>query len=105
VDWMPTLCHLAGCIPEENLDWDGLNIWPLIEDQRLKTEQRTLYWKTPNAWALRHGDWKLIVAKGEEAELYNLAVDPYEKQDLAQQHPKRIADLRTLLEEHRKHDR
>jgi len=105
VDWMPTLCHLAGYVPDKNLNWDGLNIWPLIEGQPLKAEPRTLYWKTPNSSALRHGDWKLIVAKGhEEAELYNLAVDPYEKQNLDQQYPKRVANLKALLEEQRKRD-
>jgi len=106
VDWMPTLCEFVGYTPEKDLNWDGQNIWPLIEGQSSQAEPRTLYWKTPNTFALRHGDWKLIVANGDEkAELYNLAVDPYETRDLAQQEKKRVADLKVLLEQHRKNDR
>lgn len=106
VDWMPTLCQLAGYSSEEDLNWDGLNIWPLIEGKVTQPEPRTMYWKTPHSSALRHGDWKLIIAeKDEKAELYNLAADPYEKQDLALQYPKRVADLKALLDEQRKYDK
>ena len=28
VDWMPTLCSVAGCeLTKPNLKWDGRNIW------------------------------------------------------------------------------
>ena len=87
------------------MNWDGRDIWPLIEGRVLKPEPRTLYWKTPNPLAPRYGDWKLIVAKGdEEVELYNFAAAPYEKQNLVSQHPKRVADLKALLEQQRKRD-
>jgi arylsulfatase A-like enzyme len=64
---------------------------------------------TPSTGAIRVGDWKLIlngkVNAGEDdgatdvpseqsAELFNLARDPYEKQNLAAQQPDKVKDLR-----------
>jgi arylsulfatase A-like enzyme len=104
IDWMPTLCRLAGYQPEQNLNWDGRDIWQFIDRTKRVEEPRTLYWKTPNASALRHGDWKLI-AHEEKEELYHLAADPNEKEDLAPRYPERIAQLQALLSEQRKMDR
>jgi len=98
VDWMPTLCKLVGYVPKTDLGWDGKDVWPLICGQTASGEPRLLYWKTPGAAAIRQGNWKLIVdKKGKEAELYDLAADPYEERDLAQLHPQRVEDLRRLL--------
>ena len=106
VDWMPTLCKLTGYAPDKDLNWDGCDIWPLLSGVGGPLGPRTLYWKIPGASAVRHGAWKLIVAgNGEKAELYNLADDPYEKQDLAQQHPQRVNDLKLLLARITEHDR
>ncbi len=48
-------------------------------------------------YALRQGDWKLLVmpppyASGR-AELYNVAEDPGETRDLAAEHPQRLAAM------------
>lgn len=98
VDWMPTLCTLVGYSAEKDLKWDGKDIWPAICGQAADAEPRPLYWKSPNASAIRHGNWKLIVGRQKkDAELYDLAADPYEKTDLASQHPDRVSDLRRHL--------
>ena len=100
VDWMPTLCHLAGFAPKHNLPWDGQNIWPIITGKTTHRSERTLYWKTPNASAVRQGDWKLIISrKNGHSELFNLMNDPYEKHDLAGQESKRVSELQTLLKQ------
>ena len=64
---------------------------------------RCFYW---NYWnirlALRDGDWKLVYPKeNSAAELYNLAVDPNEKDDLAKTEPEKLSRLINLLEEER----
>lgn len=100
VDWMPTFCGMVGYKSKQDLKWDGADIWPLIMRQVPQTELRTLYWKTPSVSALRHNGWKLIVyKKGKKTELYNLVTDPYEKQNLTQKSPKRVADLKALLDQ------
>ena len=62
VDWMPTLCHLAGFELGQSLQWDGQNIWPVITGETTNPAERVLYWKTPSAAAVRKGEWKLIVS-------------------------------------------
>jgi arylsulfatase A-like enzyme len=99
-DWMPTLCALAGWAPQSDLRWDGRNVWPWLAGQAAP-EPRTLYWAGTGfrTAAVRDGDWKLIVTRqSDKAELFNLAVDPFEKQDLATQQPERVQTLRTVLE-------
>ena len=49
------------------------------------------------------GTWKLIVphapnVKGGEVELYNLAADPHEKDNLAKASPDKVAALRAKLD-------
>jgi len=106
VDWMPTLCRLAGYSPERDLNWDGRDIWPLVCEGVANAEPRPLYWKTPNSSAVRLGDWKIIVKRGRgDVELYNLASDPYETEDLAQQHPETVKKLERLLAKFSQDDR
>lgn len=99
VDWLPTLAELTGYLPQENPNWDGISVWPVICSDKDSIGTRTLYWKTPNAQALRQGDWKLVVYyKTDKVELYNLADDPYEQTDRAELHPERVRHLRSVLE-------
>jgi len=52
-----------------------------------------LFWEHIGNQAIRSNDWKLVREEGQEWELYNLAVDRSEQDDLADQHPERCADL------------
>ncbi|UCD00001.1 MAG: arylsulfatase [Phycisphaerales bacterium] len=98
VDWMPTLCGLAGYVPQRDLKWDGRDVWPSISRGTARAEPLLFYWKTPNASAVRHGDWKLIVPKKSKVpELYNVTSDPYEEHDMAKQQPDRVKDLKQRL--------
>ena len=51
--------------------------------------------QTPERWdfPLDPRDWKLVAAKGDPWELYDLANDAGETTNLAAQHPKRLRDL------------
>ena len=106
VDWMPTLGGLAGYEQEEDLAWDGRDIWPLLTRKVARPEPRDLYWKfVRGRLAVRRGDWKLIVRKGKTDELFDLAADPCEKRNLAKQHPDRVAALKALLAEKQRLDK
>ena len=68
--------------------------------------QRTLHWHYPHyhgsTWkpgsAIRDGDWKLIEFHHyKNFELYNLANDPGERNNLAKRSPEKAADLRAKL--------
>ena len=100
VDWFPTLAALVGYKPEHDLKWDGINQWSALIDTSVASEPRTIYIAMQNGGrALRHGDWKLIAPARGEPQLYNLAVDPHEKNDLAQTEKQRLASLQELLGE------
>ena len=54
--------------------------------------------------ALIRGDWKLITHDQGKPALFNLATDPYEKQNLAAQEPQRVTELKSLLADQRAKD-
>jgi arylsulfatase A-like enzyme len=99
VDWFPTLAGLVAYAPPEDLHWDGVNQWPALVGaaDKAPAEPRTIYIAANNGRMLRQGDWKLIAMTNRPPQLFNLAVDPYEKDDLAAAEPGRVAQLQKLL--------
>ena len=66
-----------------------------------------LYWEfhETNMMALRMGDWKLVVHKGN-CSLYDLSTDLHEDHDLAAQHPEIVGQMKEiLLREHTPSDK
>jgi arylsulfatase A-like enzyme len=105
VDWFPTLAGLAGYQPAESLALDGEDAWPLIAGTRTAAEPRTIYWPYNKGRAIRHGDWKLIDFGGGRTELFNLADDPGEANNLTEREPERLAELTKRLATMRESDR
>ncbi len=111
-DVMPTFCELAGDkgFPKKYLNrkikgdcFDGISFAPtLLGDDARQQKHEFLYWEfhETDQIAVRMGDWKLVVKKGEKY-LYNLAEDIHEDTDVAAQHPdilQRMVDV--VLREH-----
>ncbi|HEX5443973.1 MAG TPA: arylsulfatase [Pirellulales bacterium] len=92
-DVMPTLCEIAGAPTPK--DTDGISIAPTLLGRPGQTQHEYLYWEyhsAGGAQAVRFGDWKAVRNKikrqpDSPLELYNLADDPGEKADVAEQHP------------------
>ncbi len=58
-----------------------------------------MFWRSGDYRAVRAADWKLqVTRRPEKARLYNLAVDPTERRDLAASDPQRVAALRAMIE-------
>jgi arylsulfatase A-like enzyme len=100
IDWMPTFCGLAGYKPDQDLHWDGRDVWPVLTGAAA-ARPRELYWIGAGGRdvAVRQGNWKLIVHRKPKAsvELFNLAADPNEQKDLAAEQPERMTALKRLF--------
>ena len=106
VDWMPTLARLCGSQPAADLMWDGQDIWPLLTREVEDAPPRTLYWKFVRGQrALLHGNWKLIDHGGDRIELFDLANDPHEQQDLTDEQPQIVQQLQQKMERLAERDR
>lgn len=97
-DLLPSLAGIAGAKPPAGID--GIDVWRWVR-QPAAPVPRTLVWQTPKASALRSGDWKLVhtganLDDGVD-ELYDLAADPFEANDLSRAAPERVAKLRQEL--------
>lgn len=104
-DWLPTLCNLAGVQDLSDHKLDGQNVWPVVVGKQ-NSVNRASYWKTARDYAVRKGDWKIIVsADSGKIELYNLANDFRETNDLSNENPEKVKELKILLEDFKKNDR
>lgn len=84
---------------------DGKSFVPLLKKQKSAAFKRSLFWHYPNKWGgtgpgigttstIRKGDWKMVYwYKNGKKELFNLAEDIGEKQDLSQKYPKKVEGL------------
>ncbi|MCP5116020.1 MAG: sulfatase-like hydrolase/transferase, partial [bacterium] len=87
-DFLPTAAEIAGVTPPAGLD--GTSILPTLLGKQQDLSNRMLYWEFPQRdaqQAARWRDWKAVRIKGGPIELYNLATDVAEKNNIASAHP------------------
>jgi N-acetylgalactosamine-6-sulfatase len=88
MDWLPTVCAVAGVpLPSANLleGEDVSDIWLGADRSRAKP----LFWKTSSVGArisMLSGDWKLHIDR-RGTELYDLTTDPQESRNVRTLHP------------------
>lgn len=99
-DFLPTAAALAGIKPPPNID--GVNVLPAILGKKQNLKDRFLYWEFYERGfnqAVRWRDWKAIRMKpGTPLQLYNLAEDIGEQNDVADQHPDVVGIIEGYLE-------
>jgi arylsulfatase A-like enzyme len=103
MDYFTTILNIAGVEHDKN---DGENLLPLLKENKPLARDE-LFWHYPHyhgsAWkpgsALRKGDWKLIVHyEDKRTELFNLAGDPGETTDIANEYPQKVIELKEILD-------
>lgn len=101
VDMYPTLTGLAGAPMTNAKALDGVNVWPAIADGQPSPRTEVVYDIEPFRAGLRDGDWKLVwqVTLPPRVELFNLAQDPAEKENLAAIHPERVSAMQQRIVE------
>ncbi|QQT29469.1 arylsulfatase [Sphingobacterium multivorum] len=103
-DIMPTMVELAKA--DKPRYTDGISIVPTLLGERQKQKQHGyLYWEfheDGGRQAVRKGNWKLILQKvmsgSPTMELFNLKQDPKEQNNIAADNPKKVTELRRLIE-------
>lgn len=100
LDILPTILAVTGAKVKPAKPLDGVNLMPYLSGENQGKPHETLYWKFGQQWAIRKGDWKLVVARGGSMspELYHLSEDIGEKQNLAAEKPEIVADLKVDYE-------
>ncbi len=108
VDFLPTLCDLAGVsLEDRDLDIDGENLAPIFRGQSIERSRPLLWewrwkiWSDPHhrspILAIRDGKWKLLLNPDRSrVELYDIVADPAESNNLSGFYPdvvKRLSDI------------
>lgn len=98
LDVLPTVVAAAGGGIEPTTKLDGVDLLPYVTGKVTTRPHATLYWRFGEQWAVRHGDMKLVLARGGSGkpELYNLADDFSESKDLATDQPETVQQLQAL---------
>jgi arylsulfatase A-like enzyme len=92
MDWTATMLKATGTQPAPEYPLDGEDVLPVCTGTR-EPYDRTLFWRTHARAAARIGKWKYLNDSGTEY-LFDLAVDPGEKNDLRESHADEFARVR-----------
>ena len=100
VDIYPTLAALAGASTAKCKPLDGVNVWDTMAEGKSSPRTEIVYNIEPFRAAVRQGDWKLVwrTLLPFNVDLFNLAQDPSEKNNLAAQHPEKVAGFQQRLD-------
>jgi arylsulfatase A len=95
-DVLPTITDILGCGTPPDID--GVSFLPtLLGNSSNQEKHEYLYWEYSGKQAVRRGDWKAYLpAQGGDMELYDLAADIGEQDNVASTHPEiaeRIAEI------------
>ena len=104
IDFVPTVLELVGV--QKPKEWKGEPI-PEAPGRSLvpafakdvTIPHESLWWYHEGNRALRVGDWKLVAAKGDPWELYNLRTDRAEQNSLATKMPEKVTELERTWQE------
>jgi arylsulfatase A-like enzyme len=117
-DFMATFASIVGYDLKDNEAEDSYNLHPVLLNPftTMPIREATVHHSINGSFAIRKGDWKLILAAGsggwsfptpgkaEEGlppiQLYNLKNDPAEKDNCYHQFPQVVEELTTLLKKY-----
>lgn len=102
-DVLPTLCEVAGVKSEQHTD--GLSFLPTLLGRKQQQKHEYLFWNF-NGYggqqAVRLGNWKGLrrnLHRGlSKIELYNLATDVGEQNDVADRHPEIVKRVAAIMQ-------
>lgn len=120
IDIMATLADVVGYELPDNQAEDSHNLAPILRGDSNSVRTTHIHNTYEGQFGIRHGDWVLIDAKDgyrsgrvkgweekygyhadddQPTELFNLAEDIGQRENLAADHPERVAELQKLLKQ------
>ena len=108
VDLLPTFCELAGAKLPQGYQPDGISQIEVLQGKVSATRSKPLFWKMGGGkdsefhwanYAVVDRQWKLLTtADAKRVELYDIAADALETQDLATEKPELVKEIMAKLE-------
>jgi arylsulfatase A len=107
---MATCAEILGAKLPDDAGVDSFSILPVLRSPETKepTHPFVIHHSTKGHFAIRKGDWKFLACKGsggwskgddgEPSQLYNMASDRKEQNNLVKQKPDIVAELTKMLE-------
>ncbi|MDZ4853243.1 MAG: sulfatase-like hydrolase/transferase [Pirellulaceae bacterium] len=98
LDIFVTAIQLAGASQPKKLD--GINLIPCLTTSKTDAIHQELYWRVGTQSAFRNGDWKIFRPREADApwELYDLRNDIGEANNLANDQPEKLRELKVAWE-------
>lgn len=69
-DFFPTILELCDIRPLDR-KIDGKSLWPILESAQAAENHNVMYWQWQKQWAVRQGNWKLIVNGKDTTDKYS----------------------------------
>ena len=104
IDILPTCMELTGTTYPTEINGfktssiEGKSILPMLNGE-IATTHDTIFWEHERGRALRIGDWKISALGGNEWELFNIAEDRTETNNLAAEMPEKVNEMDTVWKE------
>ncbi len=95
LDWLATFAEIIGTPLPATYKVDGKNILPVLQGGTIAT--RPLFIGQDGNFAVRYGDWKLVVLGGQPPQLFNLRNDIGETRNVAGANPAIVTQLTDML--------
>jgi len=100
-DWMRTIAEILQVTLPENSAEDSFSLLRLLQGGKEPIREHAVSTSCSGTPALREGLWKWIppVKSNQGGELYHLGEDLSESRNLVSEHPKRVEQMKRLLED------
>ena len=104
LDVMPTCLELAGTTYPSTYNDNSIkplcnearSFVPLLQDKESWDEERTLYWEHERGKAVRKGNWRLTALADGGWQLFDLAHDLSETNNVAAEYPEKVREMKGL---------
>jgi len=75
-DFFPTILETCN-LPLPDGKIDGKSLWPILRSAKAPSPHKVMHWQWEKQWAVRKGDWKLIVNGRDTTGLHTIGVQKH----------------------------